>query len=262
MPELLTQASIRSASNLPFCYWCGQPFDSRTDNHPDHIPPAAIFAKADRDFPLKVSAHRRCNNPHSKHDEIISQLIAVTHGKWPKPRNIRLKHEIFEDPDVDTPFLAFFDTGLPSQIWRWVRGFHASLYSEFLPLDTKSAVHPPFPYGKRETDGYAIDKIRDQQYLFVKIIKKNRVARCIDRIVCNNGRCSYECVWVQMDRGPWACVFALQIYNWSTLADKHFVARGCTGYYEPLSGRPANGTKWTVLEVPFSNLEPLDPFGK
>jgi hypothetical protein len=262
MPELLTQASIRPARHLPFCYLCGQPFSSRTDNHPDHIPPESIFAKADRDFPLKVAAHRACNNPQSKQDETIGQLIAAIHGKRPKPENIRLKHKTFKVPTDDVPLLAFLDTNLVGQIWRWVRGFHAALYTEFLPPDTKSAIHPPFPYGKMETDGFTIDKIKDQQYMFVEIIKKNHVAHCTDRIVCNNRKCTYECVWVQMDNGPWACVFALQIYNWTGLADKHFLARGCTGMYAPQSGRPANGTKWTVLEVPFINLEPLDPFGK
>lgn len=262
MLELLTQASIRPARYLPFCYLCGLPFSSRADNHPDHIPPEAIFAKIDRNFPLKVAAHRKCNNPQSKQDETVGQLIAVIHGKQPQPKNIRLKHKTFKGSTDDTPLLAFLGTNLIGQIWRWVRGFHAALYTEFLPSDTKNAIHPPFPHGKTEADGFIIDKIKDQQYMFVEIIKKNRVARCTDRIVCNNGKCIYECVWVQMDNGPWACIFALQLYNWTRLADKHFPTRGCTGWYMPQSGRPVNGTKWTNIEVPFSNLEPLDPFGR
>ena len=262
MTELLTQASVRPAQNLPFCYLCGQPFSNRADNHPDHIPPEAIFAKADRNFPLKVAAHRACNNPQSNQDEVIGQIIAVIHGIQPKPDNIRFKHNTFKLPNDNTPMLAFSDTNLVGQIWRWVRGFHAALYAEFLPENTKAEVHPPVPYGKKQTNGFTIDNIKDQQYLFVEIIKKNRIARHIDRIVCNNGQCIYECVWVQLDNGPWACVFALQIYNWTKLADKHFPPRGCTGIYIPQSGRPANATKWITLEVPLSNLEPLNPFGR
>ena len=260
MPELCTQARIRSARDLPFCYLCGRPI-SKGDNHPDHVPPKAIFSIADRDFPLRVAAHRACNNPQSKQDEVIGQLIAVIHGEYPKPTRARLKPNVFTTPDSDTPFLAFTNTKLVAQIWRWVRGFHAALYSEFLPEDTRMAIHPPFPSGTAEEDGFTIEKIRGQQHLFVGLIKKNRIAHSLDRIVCNNSKCVYECVWVQMDNGTWACIFALEIYDWTRLADKHFPIRGCVGLYQPRSGRPAGSTKCTTLEFPFSNSEPLGPFG-
>lgn len=260
MPELCTQASVRPARDLPFCYLCGQSINEG-ENHSDHVPPKAIFSLADRDFPLKVAAHEKCNNPQSQQDEVIGQLIAVIHGKHPKPERARLKMSMFKTPDSDTPFLAFIGTNLVGQIWRWIRGFHAALYSEFLSEDTKAAIHPPFPSGNLEGDGFTIERIKTQQYLFVEIIKKNRVARHLDRIVCNNGKCVYECVWVQMDNGLWACAFALEIYGWTQLADKHFPTRGCVGLYQPRLGRPANGTKWTAWEFPLANLEPLNPFG-
>lgn len=263
MPELCTQANVRPARNLPFCYLCGSAITSQAENHPDHIPPEAIFAVSDRNFPLKVAAHRGCNVPQSEQDEVISQLIAVIHGKHPNPNRKRLKYKVFKTIDNGDPFLAFLNVNLIGQIWRWVRGFHAALYSEFLPEDTKMAIHTPFPSGNlRNDDSFTIEEIKVQQHLFVGIIKKSRIARCLDRIICNNGKCIYECVWVQMDNGPWACVFALQIYNWTNLADKHFPTRGCVGLYEPRSGRPANSTKWTTLQFPFSNLDSLDPFGK
>lgn len=260
MPELCTQASVRPAQDLPFCYLCGQSI-SAGENHPDHVPPKAIFSLVDRDFPLKVAAHKECNNPQSQQDEVIGQLIAAVHGKHPRPERARLKKSVFTISDTDTPFLGFIGTNLAGQIWRWIRGFHAALYSEHLPEDTKAAIHPPFPSGTLEQDGFTIEKIKEQQLLFVEIIKKNRIARCLDRIVCNNSKCTYECVWVQMDNGPWACVFALEIYDWTRLADKHFPTRGCVGWYQPMQGRPAGGTKWTALEFPLANLEPLNPFG-
>jgi hypothetical protein len=160
---------------------------------------------------------------------------------------MRLKSLFFKTSEVGTPFLAFIGTGLTDQIWRWVRGFHAALYAQYLPEDTTLAIHPPFPSGTVESDGFSIDKIKEQQYMFVEIVKKNRIARCLDRIVCNNGKCVYECVWIQMDDGQWACVFALELYDWTRLADKHFPTRGCVGWYQPKAGRPANGTRWTSI---------------
>jgi hypothetical protein len=260
MPELYTQASIRPARDLPFCYLCGEPIGAG-ENSPDHVPPRAIFAMSDRDFPLKVAAHTACNNPQSEQDEIIGQLVAVIHGKHPEPERARLDPHLFKTPDSETPFLAFIGTNVVGQIWRWVRGFHAALYSEFLPEDTRTAVHSPFPSGIAEDDGFTIEKIKGQQYLFVWILKKNRIAHRLDRVVCYNGKCVYECVWMRMDNGSWACVFGLEIYKWTELADKHFPTRGCVGLYQPLSGRPRRGTESTTIEFPFLNLEPLDPFG-
>jgi hypothetical protein len=262
MPELLSQADVRPARGLPFCYLCGQPFANRRDNHPDHVPPAALFAVNDRNFPLKVAAHVGCNREQSATDEVIGQLIAVIHGKHPRPENNKLQSEVFETAESDSPFLAFVNTGLVGQIARWVRGFHAALYREFLPVETPCAIHPPFPSGRVEQDGFTIDKILVQHPVFVSVIKKNRAAGRLDRIVCYNSRCVYESVWVQMDQGPWACAFALRLYDWTALADSaHFEQRGCVGWYRPLAGPPPSATRWTTVEVPFSNVQPLDPFG-
>ena len=94
MPILNTQSSIKRARDLSFCYICGDLFGKEESNHPDHIPPEAIFDSKDRDFPIKVASHFKCNNSQSKDDEVISQLIAVVHGKQPNPEilgsNIKL----------------------------------------------------------------------------------------------------------------------------------------------------------------------------
>ncbi len=262
MPILNTQSSIKRARDLSFCYICGDLFGKEESNHPDHIPPEAIFDSKDRDFPIKVASHFKCNNSQSKDDEVISQLIAVVHGKQPNPENTRLEYKAYQIENTNNTLFGFLNVNLPTQIWRWVRGFHAALYEEFLPENTGNAIHPPFPHGTTDTKGFKIDKILPQHRLFVKIIKKNRKINYLDKIECNNRKLLYECVWVRMDDMSWACIFALQIYDWMKLADKHFTSRGCVGYYHPTKGCPINGTKGTELEVPFRNLDPLDPFGR
>ena len=136
MPVLLTQATIRPARNLTFCYLCGQTFKNKKENHPDHVPPEAIFAKEDQNFPLKVASHRTCNNPLSRNDEVIGQLIAVIHGKLPTLENTKLNLQTFTVDIESEPILGIKNTDLVGQIWRWIRGFHAALYCEFLPIDT------------------------------------------------------------------------------------------------------------------------------
>ncbi len=260
MPALLTQTDVRLARNLKFCYLCGQPFQCRADNHPDHVPAKAIFAKEDHNFPLKVAAHLECNRRESATDEILGQLISVNHGRQPTEGQRTLEFKIYNVEGFQTPFLGFAQESVASQIGRWLRGFHAALYEEFLPYETPSAIHPPFPHGKLTEDGFTIKDILDQQYLFVEIIKRNRDTRTLDRIVCNNGKLVYECVWVRLE-GQWACVFGLQIYNWMNLADTHFPRRGCVGAYKPASGLPRLGTVGTNLLFTVPNDEPLDAFG-
>jgi hypothetical protein len=262
MPTLTTQASIKHARELSFCYFCGNGFNDQNKNCPDHVPPEAIFNVNDRNFPLKVASHLDCNNSQSKDDEVIGQLIAVIHGKQPKPENTRLKYRAYQIENTNETLFGFVNINLPSQIWRWVRGFHATLYKEFLPDDTVKAIHPPFPHGKTYVKGFDIDKILPQHRWFVEIIKKNHNINYTDKIECNNKKLLYECVWIQRNDLSWGCIFALQIYDWMKLADKHFTSRGCVGYYHPSTGCPINGTKGTALEVSFTNLEPLDPFGK
>ncbi|WDQ15441.1 hypothetical protein [Rhodopirellula sp. P2] len=261
MPQLTSQSDVRGARNLRFCYLCGSELQSRKDRHPDHVPPKAIFAIEDRDFPLKVASCFRCNNSCSPTDEVIGQLVAVSHGQFPDDDNVAINFQQYDVNGLETPFLATIGTNIEYQIKRWTRGFHAALYAEFLPDDTPTAVHPPFPHGQRTDDGFTIKEVLDQQYLFVDLIKKNRAAGCIDQIVSNNGKMRYECVWIQMDHGPWCSVFALQLYDWVKLADTNFTRRGCTGWYHPQSGLPERATTGTNLEFAFSNEDLLDAFG-
>ncbi len=261
MPQLLTQSDVRHARDLPFCYLCGGSITSRDDRHPDHVPPKAIFAQVDRNFPLKVATHRACNTEHSITDRVIGQLIAVIHKQYPADGDLAIKYQVYNVDSSQTPLLGIIDTNIIGQIGRWLRGFHAALYREFLPYETLSAIHPPFPHGERNDNGSTIKNILDQQYQFVEVIKKNRLTRSLDRIVCNNGKLAYDCVWNRVDDGRWICIFALQIYDWSKLADNyHFPERGCVGFYQPESGRPEIGTIGTELEFTIKNLEPLNAF--
>lgn len=260
MPELTTQKAVRPAASLPFCYLCGKPLRKRADIHPDHVPPKAIFDVSDRNFPLKVASCLDCNNKHSPTDETIGQLIAVCHGKMPKEHKLAIEFRTYNVEGLDEPFMACVHTNIGGQITRWMRAFHTALYHEFLPNKTMNAVHSPFPNGKLTEDGFTIDKVLQQQFMFVEIIKKNRIAKNLDRIVCNNGKLQYDCVWMRMDDGKWCCVFALQVYDWVNLADTNFTRRGCVGFYRPTAGKPVNATIATDLEFVVPNDDLLNAF--
>lgn len=262
MTQLLTQQDVRAARELPFCYLCGDPILKRSDRHPDHVPPKAIFSAADRDFPVKVAAHQQCNTDHSARDRVLGQLISVVHGKYPSPDDCALETQTYTCDEFPSKLCGIKNLDLLAQIKRWVRAFHTALYREFLPDSTPFAVHPPVPHGKLIENGFTIDKIKEQQNWFVAILKRNRAAHCLDRIVSNNGKLRYECVWSRRNETDWACVFALNIYDWSSIGDHSFFdRRGCVGYYEPVSGPVDAATRESLLEFEFANNSPLDPFG-
>jgi hypothetical protein len=55
--------------------------------------------------------------------------------------------------------------------------------------------------------------------------KKNRMAGRMDRIRCNNGKFTYECVWTKADQGEPCCIFGMNIYDWNRLGPAHLPQR-------------------------------------
>jgi hypothetical protein len=248
---------------------CGKPFAEKAEKTRDHVPPKAIFATEDRGCPLILPTHLSCNGAQSNYDEIVGQLISAIYGKYPEPKNIRLNVEVAESAATGTPAAWITGTNFHRIIGRWLRGFHAALYGEYLPDNdgtkdgTKFSFDPPFPIGHFDEHGeIMVEAIPPHHTFFVEQIKRNRLAGRLDRISCFNGKCIYECVWDKADDGQAICIFALNVYDWSALANTDdFPRRGCVGVYLPAKGRPASATTGTSLVMPNPNIEKLDPFG-
>ncbi len=261
MPTIADQRAIRECSKLPFCYLCGNPL-KRSERTRDHVPPKAIFAEEDRGVnPLILPAHPQCNTGQSVGDEVIGQLVAIAHGKLPKPGKTKLKFGAIVD-DSGKPSHEFL-TGhdLRPLIWRFIKGFHAALYREPLVVNGRANVHMPFPEGKQLLNGRVeFSEVLPQQRLITEEIKKNRLVGNLDSVRCFNDQCVYECVWVSDDSGQTLCMFALRLYDWEKLADRqNFTPRGCVGLYSPATGKPRTSTRGTSLIFPVSG-EPLDPY--
>lgn len=261
MPLLNTQKHLRTLKKLPFCYLCGEPFKEGDDRNDDHIPPEACFAKQDRNFPLKLPTHTRCNSSQQLTDEKIAQIIGLKQRRIPRSAHRRLKVDAVSVGG--NVALAVTNIDIDTAVWRWVRGFHAALYSVPLPVEAKYTIRTPFPAMKRTAAGLQAQPLLRQHSLFVEEIKINRAKDNLDRIQTNNQRLTYECVWVQSDSGPWMCVFAIDLYAWKDLGDVHnFVGRGCAGsYILPDGVAPLCATRGVQTPIVIPNSEPLDPFG-
>ncbi len=262
MPIIESQAGLRACQNLPFCYLCGELFQDDDKTTRDHVPPKSIFAASHRTNPLILRVHEACNQRESIGDEVLGQLVAVLHKKYPE--RDRMKLNLIRGKHVDTGEEALFlikETDFRLLIWRYVKGFHAALYRCVLEASSKWNVHLPMPEARREDGTIVYADILPQQWLFSEEIKKNRLAQTTDRLACWNGKCVYECTWVRADTGGWVCIFALRLYDWENLGDtRNAPRRGCVGYYSPAEGKPESATAGTSLVLPPPGGDRLDPF--
>ena len=249
---------------MPFCYLCGRPFADGDLKDDDHVPAKSCFAKADRNIPLKLPTHVKCNHSYHPTDEKIGQLLALKRGATPIARSQCLSVNVFPPSSRHGVLGAITNLDIKGAIGRWVRGFHAALYLEPLPVSQHFGIQTPFPTASLMHGGMRLDQLPPQHSLFVKTIKVNRFARNLDRINSNNGKLIYECIWDQSDSGPWLCIFALNIYDWKDMgATQDFPSRGCVGFYTASTGYPPpSATRATHLQVEIPNYDSLDPFGK
>lgn len=261
MPVILdTQKAVREVRDLPFCYLCGRPFGPDEKTNPDHIPPTGLFAIEDRDFPLILPTHRSCNASQSPYDQVVAQLVGMIHGREDAPQHLKLKLLVGHRQDGSLA-VAAADLQLRNIIRRWVRAFHAALYREPLPDTREFSTCPPLPEADPASRAYlAVPSVFAE---FVNELKRNRATSTLDKIVCRNGMCRYECVWSQADHGAWMCIYGLNVYDWINLGDTSVEARGCVGsYIRPEGGTPRGATCTTRLVFTVANRERLNPFGE
>jgi len=256
-----TQKGAREVRDLPFCYLCGVKFDADSTNH-DHVPPKRLFLKGHRDFPLLLKTHVKCNGDRSGEDQIITQLIGVLHDRHiDTHEGGKLQVDMGRMED-GSPVLAAKSLPLRAIIRRWLRGFHAALYREFLPHDVNAMISPPLPEGSLRGDVATPIALPAAVPEIVEAIKVNRRAGTLDRVACRKGKCRYECVWVRAQNGGRMCFFALDLYDWKLLGDRRAEQRGCVGAYWRETGRAPEGAAYgTEIEIVGGiGGAPLDPF--
>ena len=258
--KLTSQAEFQTARKQEFCYLCERVFKPGEVRNRDHVPTSALFAVADSQPALILPTHRACNHRRSAEDEVIGQLVGVLHGR-PIAEHGR-KPKLLPGRFADGSSGVGTSLQVNPIIFRWVRGFHAALYNE--PLGpSKYKIFSPLPE-MRITEKHAEPvPIPDEIPHFVDHLKRNRLTRTMDVVVCRNDRCLYESVWIQADNGRSFCIWGLDIYGWKELGDiNHFEPRGCVGMYQPNSGViPATATTGTHLCFDVAAVERLNPFG-
>jgi hypothetical protein len=266
LATITDQNAARAVQGLEFCFLCGGEFRIETPELTktlDHIPAKTTFAGSDRSFPLQVPAHQKCNEGWSQRDDASAELIAVLHGERKPPQKPALEFRLCENAVTGGTQFGVGGVNLERLVIRWVRGCHAALYREFLPDEGPTLFCVSLPMPRLLSGPNAVPLMRGLQrnHLdFVEVIKKNRKAGRLDRIECNNGKFTYECVWSRADDGRECCVFALRLYDWQKLGPAGRPTSSCVGLYLPAYGRPASGTLEAAIEISIVSLDSLNAF--
>jgi len=186
MIEIVTQKDLAALQAMTFCYLCGKEYGPDDETNRDHIPPKTIFLTEDRNTPLILPACEGCNQDQSQHDEMVGQLISFLHRTPPRPEQLRLNIRGGRVTQDGSPIAFAQNLNLEEIVWRWVRGFHAALYGEYLPQNIKKRrVHVPFQRGTVDKDNkISYEPLLPQVAVIVEEIKKNRMTRTLDRIEC------------------------------------------------------------------------------
>jgi hypothetical protein len=264
MVSITTHVECRAVHKLSFCYLCGKSFLIGEERNRDHLPPKTAFTVHDREVGpvLWLPTHPDCNAAEGTTDQKLGQFIGLRRHQIPAShRDHQLKFEFFPQRALG----AITNLDIDQAVWRWVRGFHAALYREHLPLTRVRALTTPFARAQRQPSGPEIEPLKEPQHrIIVKKIKINRAKNNLDIIHTHGGKLRYDCVWCQSDQGRWTCFFALDIYDWVDLGDAGIQPRrGCAGFYMllPNGHHPSSATRATSTSIIVRNLHPLDPFG-
>jgi hypothetical protein len=264
MLSLETEKQLRAVQKLSFCYLCGDFIDSGDVTNRDHVPPKSCFTHDDRRSPLILRAHKRCNDARTATDETMGQFFSSLTNTIVTEENLKVKFEKFNHSDLRLAQGAFTNVNVYGEIERWVQAFHAALYREPCSPQTYFGIQTPIPLVVPTEIGPKVDKFRPMHFLFVGMIKRNRAVRNIDKIICYNGKVTYECVWKYTEEdNAWHCIFAIDFHNWGRLGKAlKFEAHGCTGHYRlPSREVPTMAAKATELIFPYSNFDLSNPFG-
>lgn len=265
MLEILTAQQARGASQLDFCYVCGKPFTDGNPSTRDHVPPKKIFLVEDRNWPLILPTHEKCNSGYSFSDEQAKGLIALLHpsNTGIPPLHTKLVGTITRGDTPTGVLLAGLSSLVPT-VFKILRACHAALYRKYLPDQTKHMVLLPLPLFDPETGHVGTETRLPQHEMLCNILKDNRRLSRIDRIHAYNGKFRFETVWTTSDDGVTNfAVFAIDIYCWHLLAANVLgCPQGCFGFYnintQPFPQHASLAVR--TIELPFHYSEPLNPF--
>lgn len=258
--EISSQKQLRAHGAPSFCYLCGEPLDGPQPVNGDHCPPKGLFAPHDRaNFPIILLTHQECNNHWHNADELIGIVTDALHSKK-KSTDIAHTRKLDAEESLfgHHPAIAVSNFPIEPMAARIVRGMHALLYKEFLPVTTKSKFHIPLP--KADTETRKVGLPLEQSFTFSGVIRKALLTKTADVVRAYNGNFKYACTWERFDNGTPFCITCFDIYGFHALSPpvSNF-PKAFVGMYIP-DKQPNGAIRASGLEIELTHGELLDPW--
>lgn len=262
MRKIIREHDAKAVAKQSHCYLCGQPLDDPDKEDREHVVPKSIFRKGDRNFPLILPAHKKCNGAFSVADEQLKQLISILHGDaTSKPIHTRIAGEVVNG--VSRVGLVLEGIPLHRLIDRIVRGCHLALYAEILGPETPKRILSPLPAFDCSTGEPLDENFLQQNIVFCGKLKAQRMIGQIDCVHAYKGNFRFESIWAVSDDGLCPFVIAcVDIYNWHRLGNQVLGrSQGCVVSYCPASRTiPNNASLVSKIRPPFRFKDLLNPW--
>lgn len=164
---------------------------------------------------------------------MLQQMHNEAKEDWPEPghlRNMPLVPALVIDAPSGSAFPAFSGLGdLFKGVGQWVSGFHAALYTQYLPPATWHLVLPPVPAYCSDPSGPSRADTETQSWLTRETAERAVALDKWDGVTAWGGGLRYRCVWWQLKRPgcdpKWVCFWTLSfpgLAEWS----RHVVPAG------------------------------------
>lgn len=257
--KIISQKQLREHGVPDFCYLCGEELEGSRLINRDHCPPKGLFAPRDREnFPIILRTHEECNSHWKEADELIGIVTDALHTRDKSQDHAYTRRLRAEAVRIGKDLAASVSNlPLAPMAARIVRGLHALLYKEFLPIDVRSKFHVPLPEVDLGSKRMVLPL--PQTFAFSEVIRKSLVSKTADVVRAYNGQFMYACTWTHLDDGRPFCIVAFDIYTFHQLSPSvRDFPKAFIGMYVP-GRRPVGAATATSLEFELSRDELLYP---
>lgn len=224
--RVLTQKAMQnSRKHISFCYLCGKelhPGSKKVASQglaDEHVVPRALLAAppqsaADR-WSVVLTVHKRCDE-EQKHQvdsqlKILQEMHVRPAADWPDFGHIRgmgVTPGILANIPTRTGLPALSGIGeILDGVGAWVRGFHAALYTCYLPETAERFLLPPVPACNTNGAGPDISETETLSAMTRSVLNLAIDKNKWDGIVAWGGAVDFKCVWWRelSPQGRWVC---------------------------------------------------------
>lgn len=215
-PRIENQKAMRDArTRVQFCYICGKDLPARSDRAwkdnviGEHVLPRVLHGPQPSDaaerWRVELDVHRECEATQKQEVDHQIKLLQEMHVKHPKDwpsrghlRQLGLQEGTLFDLVNGAAAPTFSGIApLLAGVWCSVRGFHAALYNEFLPLEILHVVMPPVPVLVSNPQGCSLEDAETQSWLARSVVENAISNDKWDGVSAWGSRVKFRCAWWQ-----------------------------------------------------------------